>query len=615
MASQPKAPFWLAVWAVILGLVTLAAWRAGMLDQFGLGRPAGGGGNAAARQAAPGGGGPVGGGDGPAGGEGMAGAGGGPAGGTTGAEGVLFEAGDSAVPTTVKEYSFKPAEKLPPVKGTSAYKPLQDDTVRFALNVWAGWSPIILANNGFKAGKVWQAPGGKPFKIELVLIDNPVTMRDAYAAGEVHIGWATLDMIPLFLEGLVDRTGAPKDSRVMPRVFQQVDFSNGGDGIVVREGIKTVRDLAGKKLALAQNSPSQFFALNMLVAGGLQPGDVDMVYTEDAFQAAAAFNAQKDLAGCVSWAPDIYNLEKSKGNRMLVTTQTANRLIADVWFARADFAKDHPDKIEAIVRGIFDAMESLKTESSRAKAAELMAAGYNIPATDTLAMLGDAHSTNWAENYQFFINRNNPANFERIWKQSYYLYRRIGAISNPPVPFDQVMDFSVIQKLGAEPKYAETKDEYAKPLPPKTLSQIRAENEEILTNTVVIHFFPNSWDLRKRIVRRIDGREVEEPYDSTVDLVLDEVGTLAKQFGNARIVIEGHTDGSMKGSVPAAMVKELSRERAASVKESLVSKFEFDENRFAVDGVGWDRPADPEHPDDHAKNRRVEIKVYSAEKE
>jgi ABC-type nitrate/sulfonate/bicarbonate transport system substrate-binding protein len=592
---------------VILGLVGLAAWRAGMLDQFGLGRPLGGG-NAAARQAGPGGP-PVGGGAGGAGGGGPA------AGGEPGAEGVLFEAGDSSVPTTVKEYAFKPAEKLPPVKGTSAYKPLENETVRFALNVWAGWSPIILANNGFKAGKVWQAPGGKPFKIELVLIDNPVTMRDAYAAGEVHIGWATLDMIPLFLEGLVDRTGAPKDSRVMPRVFQQVDFSNGGDGIVVREGIKTVRDLAGKKLVLAQNSPSQFFALNMLVAGGLQPGDIDMVYTEDAFQAAAAFNAQKDLAGCVSWAPDIYNLEKAKGNRMLVTTQTANRLIADVWFARADFAKDHPDKIEAIVRGIFDAMEALKTETSRAKAAELMAAGYNIPATDTLAMLGDAHSTNWAENYQFFINRNNPANFERIWKQSYYLYRRVGAISNPPVPFDQVMDFSVIQKLGSEPKYAETKDEYAKPLAPKTLSQIRAENEEILTNTVVIHFFPNSWDLRKRIVRRIDGREVEEPYDPTVDLVLDEVGALAKQFGNARIVIEGHTDGSMKGSVPAAMVKELSRERAGSVKAALVDKFEFDQNRFAVDGAGWDRPADPEQPNDHAKNRRVEIKVYSAEKE
>jgi hypothetical protein len=260
-------------------------------------------------------------------------------------------------------------------------------------------------------------------------------------------------------------------------------------------------------------------------------------------------------------------------------------------------------------------MEALKAEAEKAKVAELMAAGYNIPATDTLAMLGDAHSTNWAENYQFFINRNNPANFERIWKQAYYLYRRVGAITNPPVPFDQVMDFSVIQKLGSEPKYAETKDEYARVLPPKSLSQIRAENEEILTNTVVIHFFPNSWDLRKKIVRKIDGKDVEEPYDPGVDLVLDEVGALAKQFGNSRIVIEGHTDGSMKGQIPPQMVKELSRQRAGAVKEAIVSKYSFDENRFAVDGVGWDRPADPEQPNEHAKNRRVEIKVYAAEKE
>jgi ABC-type nitrate/sulfonate/bicarbonate transport system substrate-binding protein len=590
MAGQPKAPFWLAVWAVILGLVGLAAWRAGMFGPRG-----------AADVAPPA---PV-----------AGGAPGGASGGGGGAEGMASEAADTSAPTTVTEYTFTPAEKLPPVKGTSAYKALEDETVRFALNVWAGWSPIIYANEGFKAGKVWQTPDGRPFKLELVLIDNPVTMRDAYAAGEVHIGWATLDMVPLFLEGLVDATGKPKDSRVMPRIYQQVDFSNGGDGIVVRDSIKTVRDLVGKKLVLAQNSPSQFFALNMLVAGGVQPGEVDMVYTEDAFQAAAAFNANKELAGCVSWAPDIYNLEKAKGNRMLVTTQTANRLIADVWFARADFAKDHPDKVEAIVRGIFDAMEALKTETARAKVAELMAAGYNIPATDTLAMLGDAHSTNWAENYQFFVNRNNPANFERIWKQAYYLYRRVGAISNPPVPFDQVMDFSVIQKLGKEPRYAETRDEYARALAPKSLSQIRAENEEILTNTVVIHFFPNSADLRKKIVRRVDGKEVEEPYDPAVDLVLDEVGALAQQFGNSRIVVEGHTDGSMKGQVPASMVKDLSRQRAGAVQEALVDRFSFDPNRFAADGLGWDRPADPDQPDNHALNRRVEIKVYSAEKE
>ena len=367
MAGQPKAPFWLAVWAVILGLVGLSAWRAGMLEPLGFGRPGAAGGQR-----------PM--------------AGGGPAGGGGDGGGVegMTEAPDVAVPTTVKEYTFKPAERLPPVKGVSGYKPLQDETVKFALNVWAGWAPIIRANNGFKPGKVWQAAGGKPFKVELVLIDDPVQMRDAYAAGEVHIGWATLDMLPLFIDSFA------KDSRIMPRVYQQVDFSNGGDGIVVRESIKTVKDLAGKKLVMAQNSPSQFFALNMLVAGGLQPADVEMVYVNTAFEAAAAFSRDKSLAGCVSWAPDIYNLAEAKGNRMLVTTQTANRLIADVWFARADFAKDHPDKIEAIVRGIFDAMTDLKTETARTQVAQLMADGYAIPATDALTMLGDAHSTKLA---------------------------------------------------------------------------------------------------------------------------------------------------------------------------------------------------------------------------
>jgi NitT/TauT family transport system substrate-binding protein len=590
MSSQPKAPFWLAVWAVIFGLVGLAAWRAGMLEQFGIARP-----GAAGQRPVAGGGG--------AGGPVPAGGGGGDA-----AEGMT-EAPDVSVPTTVKEYTFKPAEKLPPVRGVSAYKPLEDDTIRFALNVWAGWAPIIRANNGFKPGKLWQTPGGKPFKVELVLIDDPVQMRDAYAAGEVHIGWATLDMLPLFVDSFA------KDSRIMPRVYQQVDFSNGGDGIVVREAIKTVKDLAGKKLVMAQNSPSQFFALNMLVAGGLQPADVEMIYVTTAFEAAAAFNRDKTIAGCVSWAPDIYNLAEAKGNRMLVTTQTANRLIADVWFARADFAKDHPDKIEALVRGIFDAMDELKSETARKDVAQLMADGYTIPAADALSMLGDAHSTNWAENYQFFLNRNNPANFERIWKQAYYLYRRVGAIANNPVPFDQVMDFSVIQKLGTEPKYAETRDEYTTSLPPKTVQQIRAENEEILTNTIVIHFFPNSAELRKKVIRHIDGKDVEEPYDAKVELVLDEVGTLAKQMGNARIVVEGHTDSSMKGSVPPGMVRELSFERARAVKDAIVEKFKFDDGRFAVDGLGWDRPADDDHPDNHALNRRVEIKVYAAEKE
>ncbi len=581
MAEQPKGGFYAAVAIVVLALIGFAIYRSDLV---------------APKPAAPA-------------------AGGEPAGGKIDLKEVTQapeSTQDTASPTTVKEYRFKPAEKLPPVKGIAAYKPLVDNTVRFALNVWAGWAPIVLANNGFKAGQEWTAGDGSKFKVELVLIDNPVAMRDSYASGAVAIGWATLDMIPLFLETFVDSEGNPRDSRIMPRVYQQVDFSNGGDGIVVRENIKTAADLRGKTVVLAQNSPSHYFFLNMLVSAGVQPPEVQPVFTDDAFQAAAAFNSRKELSACVSWAPDIYNLSKIKGNRLLVTTQEANRLIADVWFARADFARDHMPIIEGIARGIFDAMERLKQQSEKTKVSELMAAGYNIPPSDALSMLGDAHSTNWAENFQFFINENNPTNFERIWQRAYLLYRRIGSISHTPLKFDQVMDFSIIQKLGQNEKYASSKVEYETKVPVKDLQTVRAEGDEILTNTVVVHFFPNSWDPFNNVTRTINGKPIEERYDPNVENVLEEIAQLAGQFGTARIIIEGHTDSSMKGQVPVEAVKDLSRKRANAIKEALLKKYtDLDGNRFNVDGLGWDRPIDPLN---QTKNRRVEIKVLTAEK-
>ena len=514
------------------------------------------------------------------------------------------EAPDANTVTTAKEYNFVPGANLPEVRGSSAYKPMVDRTVRMALNVWAGWAPLIYANGGMKAGKTWTDAQGKPFKVDLVLIDDPVQMRDAVAAGNVHVGWATLDMVPLFVEGL------RRDSRTMPRIYQQVDFSNGGDGIVVREGVKSVSDLRGKTCVLAQNSPSQYFLMNTLLNGGVQPGEVTMKFTQDAFQAAAAFNADKRIACVVSWAPDIYNLEKVPGNRMLVSTQTANKLIADVWWARADFAKDNPAIIEGLVRGIFDAMETLKADSAKTSVAKLMADGYSIPETDARSMLGDAHWTNVAENREFFMNQNNPSNFERTWNNAYFIYRRLGSVTDKAA-FDQVMDFSVIQKLVAEPKYASQKDEYQVQFVPTTASLVQAEKNEILTKTVVVQFFPNSDDIEKTVTSP-DGKAT--PYDPNVPLTLEEIGRLSGQYGAARVVIEGHTDASMRGQVDPAAVKELSLRRANAVKQALLRKFKtLQPNQFVTTGMGWDRPADSNDPQNGAKNRRVEIKVYPLE--
>src|SRR2546429_8883551 len=125
--GQPRPAFYVAVLLVVVGLVGLALW------QYGAIRPGGG-------QA-----------------------------GRFSAEELKqmkggAEAPDSAGITTVKEYKYVPAAKLPAVKGISTYKPMADRTMRFAINVWAGWSPIIFADNGFKPAKVWETSGGKDFK-------------------------------------------------------------------------------------------------------------------------------------------------------------------------------------------------------------------------------------------------------------------------------------------------------------------------------------------------------------------------------------------------------------------------------------------------------------------
>lgn len=511
----------------------------------------------------------------------------------------------NAPPTTVTEYSFEPATTLPAVPGTAEYKALgKPRVVRFAINVWAGWAPIIWANQGGKPGKVWKDAKGNDFQVELVLVDDPVSMGNTVANGSVHIGWATVDMLPLLIERL------KSDPRTMPRVYQQIDWSNGGDGIVVRDAIKSITDLRGKTVVLAQNSPSHYFLLNVLLNGGVQPSEVKMKFTKDAFQAAAAFNQNKDIAGVVTWAPDIYNLTKTgMGNRMLVSTATANKLIADVWFARADFGRDNPDIIEGLVRGILDSTEELKADDKKAGVSKLMDDFYGLPPGTASGMLADAHWTNYAENRDFFLVASNPTNFERTYNTAFLLYKAIRAV-NDKTEFDKIMDFSVIKKLGADPKYAASTNEYEFKFTPASGSEINVESS-VLTKTVTINFFPNSYDLTKKVAAKSGPGEVL--YDGNVEYTIEEIAKLAGQFGAARIVIEGHTDASMKGSADESLVKELSEQRANAVKEALVNRFKMQPNQFSTTGYGWSKPADPSDPTNHAKNRRVEVKVVPAE--
>lgn len=522
--------------------------------------------------------------------------------------GVKVEAPDTKGITTVNEYSYVPGERLPPVKGVSGYQwDPKEKIVEFPINIWIGWLPIVAANHGFtpNTDSIFYKDYG--FKVNLKLIDDPVAARDAYASGQSHVLWGTLDMMVLFAPGLM------KDSRTAPRIYQQIDWSSGGDGIVVRDSIKSVQDLRGKTIVYAQNSPSQYFINNLLLNAGIQPTEVNHKYTASAFEAAAAFVSDSSIDACVSWAPDIYNIpDRVKGTRILTTTAEANKLIADVWAVRADFAKDHPEIVRGLVEGIFKGMEQLKDKTFQARAFGWMAEGYGFGVDEVKAMEQDAHLTNFAENKAFFLNQNNPANFERTWKNITFVYRELGAVDSP-TRFDEVMDFSVLKAIDKAGTFKGSKDEYQATFAPTTYSKVQAE-APILTQTIRINFYPNSSNLFEPEHDELGNTVPNSLYDPNVEATLEKVGRLAGQYARATIAIVGHSDSSMKGKgVRFEDVQKLSYERAEAVKKALVKKFNFPADKFVVEGKGWNVPAAAEDPDNHAQNRRVEISVYPPE--
>ncbi|HEX4998672.1 MAG TPA: phosphate ABC transporter substrate-binding/OmpA family protein [Terriglobia bacterium] len=515
------------------------------------------------------------------------------------------EAPDTKGVTTVSEYKYVPGDKLPAVKGVSQYKwdPNQK-ILRFSYNVWGGWLPVIAANHGTKpnADSVFSKKYG--FKVEMVLMDDPVVARDAFAAGEVQTLWGTVDMMTLFAPEL------GRDSRTSPRIMQQIDWSSGGDGIVVRNTIKSVSDLKGKTITLAQNSPSEYYLNSLLLSAGLRPSDVKVKYTATAFEAAAAFVADKKVDACVSWAPDIYNItERVAGTRILSSTADANKLIADVYAVRADFAKDHPDVVEGLIAGIFEGMDMVREKPE--EPAKWMADAFGMKPDEVMSMRNDSHLTNFPENVQFFLNASNPTNFERTWKGAAYVYRELGRIS-APVQFDQVMDFSAIQALQKKGAFAHQADESQTSFTPASYRKMPAE-APILTQTIRINFFPNSANPYEPARNEFDKPIAGKLYDPNVDATLEQVARLSGQFERAVILIEGHADSSMKGKVPVQAVRDLSLARAEAIKRALIDKYKFDPNKFSIEGKGWDVPADMAQPENQALNRRVEISVYPPE--
>jgi NitT/TauT family transport system substrate-binding protein len=450
--------------------------------------------------------------------------------------------------------------------------------IKVAIVTWGGYAGGIVANNGFAPNKDCVFSKDFGVQVELLVIDDFEKSRDAFRAGGdkggVDIMWSTVDAYSLEYGGL---------QKLAPKAILQYDWSRGGDAIAVDASIKSVADLRGKKVAVAEATPSHHFALYVLTQGGLTNKDVNWVFTSSAIEAANVFKAGK-VDAAVSWSPDVYVAAREReGGHILASTKEASNLIADIFVARGDFLDKHPEDARRFSAGWLKGVDLANQNPD--KAALLLSKSFSgVGLEDAKGMLADVKLPNYAENRAFFDPKGSLVNYHTIYKTAQGIWRKIGKVTSTFEPY-QTVDTRFLEGtsewFGQAP--AETKPEFEfKPA-------ARPSTAPILTKTVSVYFPSGSSSL-----------------DENAKAVLEtQVVDLAATFGSAYMRIAGNTDnvGNHDSNV------RLSRARADAVAQFLVSKG-FDRNKFEVVGHGPDKPVASNDTDEgKAKNRRTDFEV------
>ncbi len=265
---------------------------------------------------------------------------------------------------------------------------------------WGGYAGGQYVNEGFEASEASRFYTDYGLKVEFKVLYDFEASRNAFRADQVKLLWQTIDAFPTVVNGLSDFD---------PVIVWQADWSRGGDAIVARRGITKVSDLRGKKIAVAELTPSHSFLLWMLDAGGgLTVNDVEIVPQASAIDAVEVFKAQRVDPAVVRSPDDILSLKAAPGSRVSESTRSAAYIIADVFMAKRSYVRDNEDKLKKLYEGWMRGAAEINSDpSARNHAAEVLARefterGTALSTAEASAMIGNVRLTTHGDNLNFF---------------------------------------------------------------------------------------------------------------------------------------------------------------------------------------------------------------------
>lgn len=429
---------------------------------------------------------------------------------------------------------------------------------------WGGEFATFLANGGLetKQGSIYANLG---LKLKLVNGDDPVAQVRNYMEGKSPYLRMTSRMAGLPLELLNE------DPRTMPVMFLQLTWS-AGDHIVYKEpqanlevnGLKVavknkteLGGLKGKRIAIQRGGPHLDLLDDSLRAAGLKWSDITIVWCKDltasADSPAEVLRAGKADAACVI-TPDMIGLTsgmKNTGNgtegtvtgaRVINSTAVMSKSIADVYLVRSDYYRTNRKEVEAFVVGYLKGTEELiklrdQYNNGAGQSPEyikVLKMGQQIfgeavlPTVeeDAHGLLLDATFVRIPGNEAFFNDPNNLVGFSVKQKSAIDLALALGYATN-----------TNLYKSGFAKANWDYKDISAKVgtkyvAPIYNQGRIKAE---------AIDFEKIGDDAILRFEVKFEASQTE--FDPEVYAAeFQRIAESAHLFGNAAIVIKGHSD-------------------------------------------------------------------------
>ncbi len=462
------------------------------------------------------------------------------------------------------------------------------DVLTVQLVTWGGYAPGLYFNEGADPSNRSRFYKDYGLRVRFVLNDNLENALNAWIADEYDVLVQTADAFPLYT--------APTDIMAYePRVIMQVDWSRGGDVIIAKRGINSINDLKGKRVAVAEPSPSQTLLITALQAAGLEYKDVQVVASPDPVVAATTFKGP-DVDAAVVWSP--FHLEALRdipGSKVLITTKEQSHIIGDIMFAKDSYIQQNREKIHAFYEGWMRAVAELNNPANQGKAARILGEFLGFPEEDAAGAMADVRWASHGDNMDFFGLNPSYRGMKGVdlYEKMSNTFFQLGQAENVAPPWRSVTYTGAISAADSKltgPEYAaEEGPDFSRP------TEAERTAPALASKPITINFATGQHALT-------------ENTKTIIDLQLADI---AKSFANMRVRVEGNTD-----NVGArAMNVELSQKRAQSVADYLIRTYGMDPNRFIIVGNGPDDPVPGcetnATEDCRARNRRTEFQLIT----